>query len=133
MAAHSSEEVLLIEILNFMTGLLSVIACIWLFKICSVHPKPWPVSLKLILVLTSADFIYSVCNFVAAFDASTPLLCKAEAIVREWSLIASLYWACCISLLTYKSFTHGNKFDQQGFFNKSVISGALVSLVLCVL
>lgn len=132
MSGHSSEEVLLIEILNFITGLLSVVACIWLFKICSSNPRPWPVSLKLILVLTSADFIYSFCNFVAAFDANIPALCAAEAIVREWSLVASLYWACCISLLTYKSFVHGSKFDQEGFFTKSVLSGAIISLILAV-
>jgi len=133
MALSPADEVFLIEILNFITGLISVIACIWLFSICSQTPRPWPVSLKLIVVLTTADFIYSVCNFVAAFDAKIPTLCMAEAIVREWSLVASLYWACCIAILTYKSFVLGSKFNQRAFFNKAVLSGILIALILSVL
>ena len=133
MPLSPEDEVFLIEILNFITGLISVVACIWLFSICSQTPRPWPVSLKLILVFSLANFIYSICNFVAAFDSNIPFLCTAEAIVREWSLVASLYWACCIAILTNKAFTHGSLFNQRAFFNKAVVSGVLISLFFCLL
>lgn len=120
---------LLTDILNFTTGLLSLGACLWLFTFIAKIPSPRPVSIKLILSLTIADFVYSIANILSFFDDNSDNLCVVEAILREFSVLSSLAWACCISMLTYESFCKGKEFDQNLFFKKCMIAGCILPAV----
>lgn len=96
-----------------------MIACIWVFLFFMRTPSPRPVTLKLILCLTAADFFFSAVNVMTVFDTSEGVLCSLEGLIRETSLIYSMFYASSIAILTYKSFVHGKNFNTEAYYKNS--------------
>jgi len=88
------------------------------------------IALKLILAIALSDFLYSIANLMTAFeDDYNGLLCHADAVLREFSFTFSIFWVTCTAILCYKT-SKTWRFDQELFFKKAFVIGALFCLVL---
>jgi len=85
-------------------------------------------SLKFILAISIADFVYSLTNIMTTFQVlhTTFTLCGIEAIIRQSSFILSIFFATCTAIASYKASIPQSKFNRKNFFTFSVIVGPIV-------
>jgi len=118
--------------LNLIATSISLICSLAMCYLC-FKTTPKNTALKLILAIAISDFIYTICNFMSAFeDEKRDLLCITDAIIREFTYTQSVFWVTCTAILCYKaSKTHN--FNQEAFFKKAVIIGLAISTIITIL
>jgi len=117
------------------TGL-SFAGSIFMIYHCLRVPSRNSVTVKLILSIALADFIYSIANLMSAYEDKGPQVsafCKAEAVLRAFSHVMSIFFASSLSVICYKSVSRGRAFDQEQFFKISSLIGALYCLLQIIL
>ena len=118
-------------IVNIVTTILSILGSIWTTYFCLKLRSSQNYSMKLILAITIADFVYSIINFVSIFEDNTwETVCIIQSILREWSLQLTLFFSTCLALLCYKCAKYGSRYDQASFFKKCIIVGFFIYLWL---
>ena len=122
---------LLRNVNNIATGL-SFIGSIFIMYQCLRTPSPRSVTTKLILSIGIADFIYSIANLMSSYEDLGPTvstLCSAEATLRSFSFLLSIFFASCLGIICYKTLSRGPNFEQERFFERSLYVGVLYCTV----
>ncbi len=112
---------------NIATGL-SFVGSIFIMYQCLRTPSPRSVTIKLILSIAVADFIYSIANLMSSFEDLGPIvstLCSTEATLRSFSFLLSIFFASCLGIVCYKTLSRGPHFDQETFFKRSLYIGVI--------
>jgi len=118
-------------LINIFTTILSILGSIWTTYFCLKLRSSQNYSMKLILAITIADFVYSIINFISIFENNTwDKACAVQSLLREWSLQMTLFFSTCLALLCYKCAKYGSRYDQALFFRKCVIIGIFIYLWL---
>ncbi len=111
-------------IVNAVTTVISILGSLWTCYFCLKVKSSQNYSMKFILAITIADFIYSLSNLMSIFeDTDWVRLCQLESIVRECSLQFTLFFSTCFALLCYKCTKFGSRYDQSSFFKKCIAVG----------
>jgi len=92
------------------------------------------IALKLILAIALSDFIYSISNILTAFETEeNNALCKIDAIIRQFSVMSSIFWVTCTAIICYKTSKTWRLFNQARFLRRAIIIGTFLSIVPTVL
>lgn len=113
---------------NNIATYLSFSGSIFMMYHCLRTPAPRSVSVKLILYIATADFIYSVANLMSAYEDLGPKVstfCYIEAFLRAFSHVMSIFFATCLAIVCYKTLAKGMRFDQELFFKRFTWLGVI--------
>jgi len=96
------------------------------------------ICIDFIFGIAISDFIYSLCNVITWFDseqAEKDAKCYAEAVIREWSLYFSLFFAIGIAVLCKKcsSLQPFDRKDQIALLIKVILIGSGICLVFTII
>jgi len=118
-------------VVDLVVTILSLLGSLLMFYLCLRIRKPFTLSLKFILAISIADFIYSVANLISNFEVleKTFALCRVEANLRQCSFILSIFFSTCTAIASYKASIPQAKFNKRNFFNLSVTLGPLICFV----
>ena len=124
----NGEHIQLLYNANNIATALSFGGSIFMIYHCLRTPQPRTVTVTLILSIGVADFLYSISNLMSAFQDAGPKvspLCYAEAALRAFSYVLSIFFASCLGILCYKTVVKGLDFNQDAFFKRSLIVGVI--------
>ena len=117
---------------NIIVTIISLVSSFLMLWSCFKTQDIKSVSLKLIISIALSDTLYSISNFMSEFEKESVYgvddLCTAEAFIRQFSFLNSLFWTTCTAILCYKASNLDFRFNQASFFRKAVLIG--VSLCL---
>jgi len=100
---------------------------------CLRIPQPRNISIDLILCIAISDFLYSIANISSMFEQEdTVVLCHIEAFLRESSFFLSIYFSSCTAIVCYKISTDEENFNRHLFFQKALIIGLSMCLLLVI-
>jgi len=117
--------------LDWVATILSLLGSIVMGYISFRVPPPLTTSVKFIRAIAIVDFLYSLANVISAFETkATAHICYIEAIFRHSFFITSVFFACCVAIVSYKSFLPESNFNQKLFFQRAVIFGPLINIFL---
>ena len=116
--------------LNLIVTILSLIGSAWMtFYCCRTQRKN--VSIKLILVLAIADFVYSISNLLSTFEGDdVNLTCRVEAFVREASYSLSTFMTCSIVIYCVIFLDKGSDIHDQKYFKSALTISIMLSFAL---
>ncbi len=121
--------------INCVAAFLSLTGSIWMTYFCSRKPRPWTISMKLILFIAISDIVYSIANIMSAFQDEGPAvssLCFIEGVLRSCSFVLTLLFATCLGIVCCKSSNFNNHWshnDQDKYLIKIVLLGAVTCLI----
>ena len=123
-------------ILDLIVTILSLCGSLFMIYSCLKLPSSKSVSIRLILGIASADFLYSISNAISNFESDSPItenLCMIEATIRHNSFFLSIFFATCTAIVSYKASDRENKFDKDEFFSSAIIIAIFVGIFLTIL
>jgi len=94
------------------------------------HPRS--VSLKIILAIAISDLAYSTANIMSEFERNTTgtdAYCVIEGMMRQSSVVSSIYWTMCTAILCFKSSKYVSSFSQNAFFKNALIVNLIIILL----
>jgi len=108
--------------LDWIATILSLLGSLIMGCLTLRLPPPHTTSTKLILAISIADFFYSLSNVISAYETpESDVMCYFEAILRHSSYMSSVCFACCVAIVSYKSFLPETNFNPQSFYTKAII------------
>lgn len=121
-----------IGITNLIAAGLSFLGCLFVFlKI--LLAKNITYSLRMALYLAIGDFIFTISNFLTPFSSDNSTICYIEAVVRELSIVFTIYWSVCISFLSYFSMVNPKKYANNAVLHKALILGIIWAIMVSTL
>ena len=130
MSDSTSQDLTLMQILNLVATIPSLMATLWMIYFCSKSLSA-NISMKLIFPLAISDFIYSIVNLMAVLQSTAgSSLCDTEAIFRNFSSNFSISLATSIALLHYHIIKMDPSFNKTRFVILCIVGAALASFSL---
>jgi len=127
MAWENVEHGTLLFNANNIATALSFAGSIFMIYHCLKTSAPRSVTMKLILSIAIADFLYSISNLMSAFQGPSGVtpFCYLEAGIRAFTYVLSIFFASCLGILCYKTVVKGMDFNQELFFKRSLYVGVV--------
>jgi len=124
--------------LNIAVTSLSLIGSLWMGIMSFKSRKSSNICIDFIFGIAISDFIYSLCNVITLFESEQSekdTKCYAEAVIREWSLYFSLFFAIGIAVLCKKcsSLQPFDKKDQVALLKRVILIGSGICLLFTIL
>ena len=128
LASQNSESIL--YYVNYIASVLSLLGSLILIRSCYKDPNK-TTTLKLILGIALADFMYSITNIMSQFEEDqVSTLCQIEATLRTISLDLGLSMTTSIAIFCYRAIKEGSAFNQTKFLRYVIIFSVSYSLIL---
>ena len=125
-------QYLTIEILNIVISVAGILGCLTLILSYILVKESRSFASRLVVYLIISNSIYALANIVNIIQLSSPMttnMCNIQGIIREIGLTASLYFACYISLVLYRTTVKGDNLNHNSE-KKGVIVGAILTLIM---
>ena len=127
MTDTASQDPVLMQILNLIATIPSLVATVWMIYFC-FRGLSANISMKLLFPLAISDFIYSIVNLMAVLQSTAgSLLCDTEAILRNISSEFSICIAASIAMLHYHIIRMDSGFNKTKFVTLCIVGGVVTS------
>lgn len=107
---------------------ISIISCVTFFCFYLKGPRQ-SLGVQMILVLCSADFIFHV-TYLLSDVLDSVKAATITALITDWALRLSVFWACNIAYLLYNLFKMDQVSNLSKYFRFSLFNIVFLNTVL---
>jgi len=128
-SSYTDQDYAFFHHINRISSGFSLLGSLWMTYFCLRTSSPRSVSLNIILAIAISDLAYSISNIMSEFERNTTIAdayCVVEGIMRQSSVVSSIYWTMCTAILCYKSSKYISSFSQNAFFRNALIVNLVI-------